>query len=738
MLLFQNSIRSFTFIIFFFLLYSVNLFAQQPAKKITADPLFFIDGKELLKSEMANINPDDIAMVTVLKEHTFKEYGEKGKNGVVLIETKVYARKRFQQYLSTKSAKYKSLLGDNSDDQNIQYILNEKVLNKNYEGDLASIDDSTFISITVISAEDLKAYKVTGKQYGLLIKTKVEKAKVEKTKVKAEAVEQVVQQSKFEPELLILSVGKVSFDPSARKSIEEKNKQLKQEFSKGEQMDLSNVEQENNRLMMQSAVTYAENVNFFNQISMLSQNYLSYRFIERFPNTLILLKDKIAENGLTDLAKIAREENMPYVLNFPSAHISKERGGFVLQLKVQLYEAESNSLILDQAYNGDQTNQGFEFACDGSIQCTINNALSDALTDVIRQIALNNKTLQAEGVLAKKRFDLIKTEIFLKNNDLSFIKSVISQSDKSINLNDLYQGFYSDDKSKFIGFFFRNVDKQQLKDLSESKNDHNVQILSGASLNDKNVLDVPQSCAYIVKGLSSNGKWYYQKDKVTYFEAENEDEGKLEYLNNLQKWDYFKKKLIVVDPGFWEGKLFEKIEDKRKDPNWEKYQEMWESNEREDRDYIGMYKIVADQMKEEKKLAERVLMDSIAIHVFKPFYDAAIKSGQYQISGYNPVLKDNLFIYNTDKSMIINPIEITDGKGQISLRYFVFLRSSGEVHEWNYFPAFKMKKRSIENGIMKNLATITKWDYSYDTLDDEQFWSNYVLLKENGVFKYLK
>ncbi|SDL87975.1 hypothetical protein SAMN05421820_102387 [Pedobacter steynii] len=39
---------------------------------------------------------------------------------------------------------------------------------------------------------------------------------------------------------------------------------------------------------------------------------------------------------------------------------------------------------------------------------------------------------------------------------------------------------------------------------------------------------------------------------------------------------------------------------------------------------------------------------------------------------------------------------------------------------------------------MENLAKITKWDYSYDTLDDEQFWNNYVLLKENGAYRYLK
>jgi len=644
---YKNKIKSFISTLLIILFYSANLLAQEPVKpvpKIKGDPLFIIDGKEASKSDLEKINPNDIAEVTVLKEKAIELYGERGRNGVLLIETK--------------------------------------------------------------------------------FKNNPEK--------------QEVKQSKFEPELLIISPGKVSFDPLAAESIENANKKLKAGFGNREQPDLSNVKEENSRLMIQSAILYAGKLNFFSQIPLFSQEYLTYRFIERFPNTLVLLKDITAENGLTNLAKIAGEEKMPYVLSFPSAHIAKEKGQFVLYLKVQLYEAETNSLVLDKEYRGDQTNQGFEFSCDGSIRCTINNALSGALADVIRQIALNNKTLQAEGLLAKKRFGLIEAEIFSKQSDPSLIKSVISQSDSTINLSDLYQTFYNPDKSKFVGFLISKVDKLDLKSLSENKKDRHVKILTGASIKDKNFLDVPQQYAYIVKGVLSNGKWYYKKDMVTYFDAESEKEGKLTYLNNLQDWGYFKDKLSVIDPDFWEGKLFEKVEDKRKNPNWEDYKDMWESEEREDRDYIGMYRLVADRLKEERKVLVDNFKDSIANHVFKPFYDAAIKSKQRQIAGYEPVLKNFLLIYSKEKKVIINPMAIKDDKGVVKQRYFVFLPASGEVFEWNYFPPFIKKKGNFENRIMENLAKITRWNYSYDTLDDEQFWNNYVLIKESGVYKYLK
>ncbi|WP_110831009.1 hypothetical protein [Pedobacter nutrimenti] len=721
--LFQKTLRLFIFSLF----YAVPLLAQLP-KGGAGDPLFFIDGKEVLKSEMGNINSNDIATVTVLKEGAFKKYGEKGKNGVVLIETKAYSRKRFQQYFSAKSPSYKTLLELNSNDQNIQYILNEKVLKNDYEGDLASIADSTLISVDVIDAGELKKYKVTDKQHGLLIKTKD----------KSEPQQQKVEQSKFEPELLILSVKKISFDPAAAKYIENQNKKLKQEISSHELTEPSDIKEENFRLMAKSTINYAKKLDFFKQISINSQNYLTYRFIERFPNTLILIKDTTAGNDLTDLAKIAKDENMPYILSFPSAHMAKEKEGFVLHLKVQLYEAESNSFLLDKEYKGDQLNRGFEFSCDGSIQCTINNALSVALTDVIKQIALNNKTLQAGNVLAEKRADLIKKEIFLKNMDLSLIKSVIPEADRTVDFQDLYQSFYNDDKTKFVGFFFRRVGPQGLKDLSENKKDLQVKILSGATIKDKNFLSVPQNYAYIVKGVSDKGKWYYKKDMATYFEASDENEGRLIYLNNLQGWGYFKEGTSVTDPDFWEGELFEKIEDKRKNPDWEKYREIWEEEELDNRNYIGMYRLVADQMKEERKAAEDNFKDSVANHVFKPFYEASIRSGLYQIAGYNSIFKDFPMIYAADKKVIINPMEIKDNRGVISVRYFVFLKDSGKIYEWTYFPPFKKKKGSFENGIMENLGTITKWNYSYRTLEDEQFWSKYVLARENGAFKYLK
>ncbi len=59
-------------------------------------------------------------------------------------------------------------------DSSIQYILNSKVLKENFEGDLALINDKTFIGIQIIGKEQLiKDYSITNKDYGVIIRTNV-------------------------------------------------------------------------------------------------------------------------------------------------------------------------------------------------------------------------------------------------------------------------------------------------------------------------------------------------------------------------------------------------------------------------------------------------------------------------------------------------------------------------------------------------------------------------------------
>lgn len=709
-----------------------SLFAQQEKRKAaeTQKPLVFLDGKLISQEEMQKIDANDVAILTILKEEfAIKQYGENGKAGVILIESKKQSRDRFQKYLSSKSPEYKSLLErKKGSDENLSYVLDGKLLKKDYEGDLASIADSNFNSIEIIDSLNLvSTYNITNKFSGVVITT----VKGTGKKTSSSNIN-----NKFDPQLLILAPGKTSFSPQAAKEVEELNTKLRtnsKEATGGEEGLAENL-----KLMNQSTNSFMSNLDFFKQITLISQDYLTYRFYERFPKTLILVKDTSVENGAS-LAKIADLEQMPYVLAFPSVNLIKEKNGYIVYLKVQLFEQESNSLIIDKEYKGSDQNPGFEFSCkDGSLNCTINNALSEALKDVIQAIAQNNSTLKAEKALLAERIDFIRNDVYPKTFDLSLLQQAISDTDNSINFKDLYQCLYSPEQDKFVAFFCGSSSEKSLKSMSDGRKAGNVNIISSKNLKDKNLFDeMPRTYAYIVRGLLFNGRWYYQKGKATYFDPQDNLQGKLEFLSNLHQWDYFKEDSAEPNPNFWQGKLFTRVPDLRKDPKWQEYKAMWEQKEKQNRDYIGMYELVASTLRAEKEEQEEVWQDSIRNNVFAPFYQGLAASAENDLKGNSPILNKSVLIYNKTKTNILNPEQIKDAKGNTYVRFFLFEASSGNIFEWTYFPPYQKKKGNAENGVMSNLNTVTDWNYSFDTLDDENFWNNCVLLKDNGKFKYL-
>lgn len=63
------------------------------------EPLIIVDGKQIPYTEMNSVSPDDIKSISVLKNSpsTTSEYGEKGKNGVIIIATEKGLKGTFQK-----------------------------------------------------------------------------------------------------------------------------------------------------------------------------------------------------------------------------------------------------------------------------------------------------------------------------------------------------------------------------------------------------------------------------------------------------------------------------------------------------------------------------------------------------------------------------------------------------------------------------------------------------------------
>ncbi len=484
--------------------------------------------------------------------------------------------------------------------------------------------------------------------------------------------------------------------------------------------------------MMISEMEFAENIDFFKNASSISEQFLAYRFFEKFPNLLIILKDQKSDGSLTNLKGISEKEKFQYVLNFSKIELYKKNNIGYAEIKVQLFDDISNSIILDKSYIGDWNNPGFEFACTNeSINCTINNALSKALNDIIYTIAINSPTLKKEKQLSQERLNILSNEYLRKDFDEQFLKTILSNSNDKP-----FQLLLNDEKTKFVAFFLEQVSSQDFKDLTKNKKDKNVKIISPNDIKDKEFLEeIPRTYAYIIKAVKYNDKWYYEKSNVTYFQANSINEGEEQYFNNLQQWNFFKENSTELNPDFWETNLFEKVPDLKKDPDWDKYGEsIWKTDEVNNRNYIGLYEIVADSLRKEKQSKNTSFEEQLNENIFNPAYEILKKNNPDRYSK----LSVHSLIYSENRDLAINPVLVTDKNGIKKLHYFVAFNDSQKLYEWNYFEPLAIKGNLFGSEVVDQISSLTEWNFSVDNLNDEKFWKQYVLLKQGNDYKYLK
>lgn len=551
----------------------------------------------------------------------------------------------------------------------------------------------------------------------------------------------------YEPQILILTPNEFKFEKTFEKDIKSKNKEISKTPKNSEQTDFIKSDEfkkksENIKQITLSEVKFTENLDFLKKVSFISHQYLAYRFYERFTNLLILLSDKKSNGNLTEIKKIADTEKMQYVLNFSRIELFKRNEISFAKISVQLYDIISQDFLINSEYEGDWTNPGFEFACsDKTIDCAINNALSKALGDVIYQVASNSPTVKRERELAQLQFDELVTNYFSKANDKDFLKPIIPQPDSNIVLSDQYQILVNPTKSKFVAFFIEQVSAQDFKAMKDNKRDKNINIISSKDVKDEGFLDViPQTYAYIVKGVKHNDKWYFEKSNVTYFEAKSLEDGKQKYFYNLAKWNFFKENTTEFNPDFWETSLFQKVKDLKQEPDWDKYGEtIWKTQEVNDRLYIEYYEIVANQLKKEAAAKVEYFDRNLIDEIIRPLSEKIKTEKNYEIVSLKQMSKDHLLIYPTDKSIILIPIKVKEKDGEFFLKYFVLIpnKDNYDIYEWNYLDQKKFKNSQLGPSFMEQINTLTAWNFSYKNVDDKEFWEKYILAKARDNYRYL-
>ncbi|MBO3097298.1 M56 family metallopeptidase [Gelidibacter pelagius] len=138
-------------------------------------PLYILDGKEISEQEMQTVDPNTIKSLDVIKDNAAtKKYGEKGKNGVILITSKKPGNSKLEdkEIITIVESKYENqnIISISNNGERPLYIIDGEEITKK---EMEKMDLSTFGTIEILKDEDAtKKYGEKGKNGVVLITTK--------------------------------------------------------------------------------------------------------------------------------------------------------------------------------------------------------------------------------------------------------------------------------------------------------------------------------------------------------------------------------------------------------------------------------------------------------------------------------------------------------------------------------------------------------------------------------------
>lgn len=146
--------------------------AQKTPSVSDNQPLYYVDSTEIDHKNLDDVDPNDIALITIQKgAEAIAAAGKGGRNGIIYIFTQDYTRSQYWHFFSAQSPDYKEHVPA-PDTPDVIYILNGKVLTGKYDGTLFSITPKDLTQLQVISKKQLKrTYKQSGK-VGVVITTR--------------------------------------------------------------------------------------------------------------------------------------------------------------------------------------------------------------------------------------------------------------------------------------------------------------------------------------------------------------------------------------------------------------------------------------------------------------------------------------------------------------------------------------------------------------------------------------
>lgn len=509
-------------------------------------------------------------------------------------------------------------------------------------------------------------------------------------------------QEKYEPSVIVLAPNEVVIEDFLKEEIKKISDKMTQRAATMKTKPKPDMQgkPENVKIMVEKSIDMQLEASFSLVPTSLLADYLSYRFFEKFQNCLIYPLNLKASNEAIQLSKIAKEAQVQYVINISKIHFYGQEDTKFAKLSICVFDNVEKKCVLEKTYIGNAENKGFEFACEeGTVLCTVNNAIAAASSEIINLVATNSPTIKREKALSLERSSVLIEKYYSQKPNPELPK-IIQANDKKSVLSAYYQGLMSADKTKFIAFFLEDTQSPNFK-------------------------NTPAYYAYLVLGVFHQNKWYVERQNATYFDAKSMELARRIYFNNLQKWHFFEQESTKPNPNFWETHFFAKEEKQENKDNTK---------------YVGLYQIVANALRQEQKVANEAFEKDINAKVIAPVFEK-LKATQPDIfTKIDGLSKKFPMIYPAHKEHFICPVLVTDQEGDKTLRFFFFDLKSKQQYEWVYFEEKKVASHVSQYGgdVVYIFEKLTQWNWNFETLDDSHFWNSYILPKENGKYKFLQ
>lgn len=133
----------------------------------------------------------------------------------------------------------------------------------------------------------------------------------------------------------------------------------------------------NFKLKAEKEIEFLKETDITSSITYGLNYFLSYKFYEYFPDLLIYPAKETNQSDLKSLSEISKKHDVNWVVNLKKVEFlinEKENSAII---KFQLFNQKTNQILLEKEVKVDDSNSGFEFACQsGTIDCVINNSIS--------------------------------------------------------------------------------------------------------------------------------------------------------------------------------------------------------------------------------------------------------------------------------------------------------------------------------------------------------------------------